>query len=620
MKYLLLGLLLLTTCPSFGQLGFCEGSKGDPIFHEAFSKSGPLPQGTTSYTYVSQKDPLDGEYRITDQIGQEISGWFSSLPETTISSGKALVVNADYTAGQFYRTEISGLCENTTYEFSAFLINILHRNRTGCENGGIPVNVRFEIWDGTDQEMLAEGNTGDIPSTSQAKWEQYALTFRSEPGQHSVILKMYNNGEGGCGNDLAIDDIIFRSCGDLTTITAENAPKEGMVVCRENAPVSQKLTASPDHSVYQDHAFQWQESSDNEDWQDIPGETLDSYTTPPLTASRYYRVKVAEDPVNLALNLCSSASEPFGIQIIQTPDAPLSNGDIQICSDDPVPFLEVQAGTGEIVNWYSMPAGGQLLSEDSESFRPEEEGIYYAEAVKKGFSCQPGPRTAVQLEIFSSPETQDQAFELCQESSLVLDAGQPGARYHWNTGETSRRIIITDSGNYQVEVTNSNNCSAVKHFEVTPVIHPEIEKISSQENLIRITPAVQGNFEYSLDGVNFYDLNEFRVSGGIYTVFMRDKSGCATITSRYPHLVVPEFITPNNDGYNDVFEVRGLDYFSTSRIRIFDRYGKILKSGRGRDFRWDGTLEGKTLPADDYWFEIRIEDYPAQKGHFSLLR
>ena len=105
---------------------------------------------------------------------------------------------------------------------------------------------------------------------------------------------MFNNAAGGCGNDLAIDDIIFRSCGDLTRVTRENDTASRLDVCEENAPLNITLKATPDYTVYSTHFFQWQESSDEQNWSDIAGETGDTYTTNAITHGTYYRVKVAE--------------------------------------------------------------------------------------------------------------------------------------------------------------------------------------------------------------------------------------------------------------------------------------------------------------------------------------
>ncbi len=612
---------MLSSQHIFAQLGFCEGSKGDPIFHEDFgsgNSSGPsLPPGTTNYTYVTG-DPQDGQYTISNEIGKDISGWHSSLPQTTLSNGKALIINADYTAGQFYRTKIAGLCENTTYEFSAFLINILSGGNS-CQNGGIPINVKFQIWDENDTDLLAEGNTGNIAASNNAMWEQYALTFQSEPGQESVILKMFNNGEGGCGNDLAIDDIIFRSCGDLTKITSEDG-EDGVVVCEPDTPVSLKLMAIPDFSVYKKHFFQWQESDNNEDWNDIQGEIYESYTTPQLTSSKYYRVKVAEDEINLSNNLCSSASEAYYINIVEIPEAPESNGDMVICSNDNIPVLSVRVQDDETVNWYDSPTGGNEIAYSS-SFTPQGEGVFYAEAVKSDYDCEGSIRTSVSLTINESPPAEDEKLQLCANGELQLHAGVANMAYKWNTGETSEKITVDRAGNFSVIITSNENCKSVKNFEVSAVDVAGIKDINSDVTTVTITPTNEGEFEYSLDGQIYQRSNTFEdVSGGIYFAYIRDLQGCNTVSEEFPHIVVPKFITPNSDGYNDVFEMKGIEYFASSEIKIFDRYGKLLQAGKGQNFSWDGSLNGRDLPASDYWYEIIIENYERIKGHFSLKR
>ncbi|HKL36681.1 MAG TPA: T9SS type B sorting domain-containing protein [Salegentibacter sp.] len=617
MKVYLLFALLFLSASGYGQLGFCEGSKGDPIFHEDFEAASELPPGTTNYIYVNQ-DPQDGEYTVSNQIGNFITSWHSSLPPNTVSNRNALIVNASFTSGLFYQTEITGLCENTTYEFSAFLMNIYDRSSMVCDNGGIPINVRFEIWDETDSNLLKEGNTGNIPSQNSPEWEQYALTFQTEVGQEAVILKMYNNGIGGCGNDLAIDDIIFRSCGDLTTVTSENANNR-LDVCAEDAPVSLSLEATPDFSVYNSHAYQWQESFDNENWSNIPGENNEIFNTPSLSNTRYYRVKVAEDPVNLNTNLCSSVSEIFTVNILETPEPPESDGNVSICSDDEIPELQVEVEEDETANWYDE--SNNLIAENTDSYLPETQGIYYIEAINEGFDCQPSSRTAINFTINESPQVEDEVLQLCDGGNLIIEAGIPGLTYEWSTGETNERIEITAPGNYSVIITTAEGCSTTKNFEVKQVDIAAIESVESDLRSIIVTPANEGDFEYSLDGNSYQPSNIFTaVSGGIYTIFMRDLSGCNTVKTEFPHIVIPKFITPNADGYNDTFSINGLEYFPSSEIRIFDRYGKLLKAGAGENFKWNGSLNGRPLPSNDYWYHIIIEEFKTLKGSFTLKR
>ncbi len=610
---------------AFSQLGFCPGSKGDPIFHETFGTGigtgAPLPAGVTTYTYVTG-DPNDGQYTISSRIGQNNGTWHPVFPASTISNGKALVVNAnENTSGMFYETEISGLCEATTYEFSAFLINVYDAASVDvCPGTGIPINVRFEIWDETDSFKLASGSTGDIDGTTSPKWEQYGLIFKSQAGQSNVILRMFNNGVGGCGNDLAIDDIIFRSCGDLTEVSSPNLSETFLEVCEPDAPVTVELTATPDNTVYTSHAFQWQESADEVNWQDIAGETGMNFSSSPISSTRFFRVKVAEDAVNLVTNLCSSVSESFAVFVVETPEAPVSLGDQDACEGDPVPSLEVVVESDESVRWYDSATGGVEVASGS-AFVPPAEGTYYAEAKKTGFNCNPGLRTPVKLRIFSKPQVVDEERQLCPGDEIQLDAGVGNYTYQWNNGATTQKISVDQPQNYSVIITNSNGCSSTKRFEVNAVDVAGIGKITSEGTSVIIEPANAGEFQYSLDGNNFQESNIFQnISGGVYTAYIRDLEGCNTVSEEFPHIVMPQFITPNNDGINDRFELKGIEYFSSSEIRIFNRYGKLLASGKGEGFSWDGTFSGKDLPSDDYWFHLSIEGFEPVKGHFTLKR
>lgn len=623
-RFLFLITFFLITGSSFAQLGFCDGSKGDPIFQEDFGSGtgyGPaLATGITSYNFVTQ-DPQDGEYTVSDIVGRQITSWHSYFPNTTLSGGRALIVNAGFTSGQFYKTNISGLCENTTYEFSAYLMNIYNSTSGACPNGDIPVNVKFQIWDETDTQLLKEGSTAAITASSTPEWEQFALTFKSEAGQNKVILKIFNNGDGGCGNDLAIDDIIFRSCGDLTSIDTNGATNTGLVVCKEDTPVTKTLVATPDNTVYQTHSYRWQQSANGEDWMNILGATQSEYTIVMLSSSNYYRVKVAEDVVNLNNNLCSSFSEAFFAEIIKKPDAPISMGDKFICAGDVIPEIAVNNTENLRINWFSEAIGGVMLRENSFSYQPEEAGVFYAEAIDGDYDCDPSARTPIRVVINDVPVLEDEELQLCPGSTLLLDVKLSGYTYSWTTGESSQSIIVSQPGTYSVEVITDQACFTTKTFTVAPVDNAEISSVESDVNTVIIKPANTGVFEYSLDGLNFQTSNVFLdVSSGVYTAYMRDLSECKVVSLQFPHIVVSKMISPNGDGYNDFFTLKGLEFFPSAEIRIFDRYGKLLKSGNGVNFSWNATLNGINLPASDYWYHIIIEGYATLKGHFSVMR
>ncbi len=615
---------LLFACSEVcAQLSFCTGNSGEAIFSEDFgtgtTNGPPLPAGVTGYTYVTSNTE-DGQYTISNQMGQ-LNSWHRTEDHTPgDTNGKALIVNASFTADQFYARPIAGLCENTSYEFSAWLLNVFNPASGACGNDEIPVNVQFQIWDESDTTLLASGSTGNIFGTTSPQWEQYALTFQTLPAQTSVILKMLNNGDGGCGNDLAIDDIAFRSCGDTTAIE-DTSNASGTIICEEDAPITVELTATPDFSVYSTHAYQWQESTDGVVWTDIAGETNQTYTTPNITVTRFYRVKVAEDAINLSTPLCSTVSETYVVEVIAQPMPPLSSGDVINCSNLPRVPMQVSVPPGTTVNWYDEPAGGNLLLANSTTYLPNETGIFYAEAVSTRGGCESPTRTMISIRFENAPVVEDESMEFCENTSLRLDAGLDDVSYEWSTGAMSRTIDVQDGGTYTVEVTTAEGCASVKTIMVLERAIPIISEVVISENEVVIETSNQGDFEYSVDGIVYQPSNRFRfVRPGIQTVYVRDVFGCGITTQRFINLQVPKFMTPNNDGANDDFEIEGLDFFrSPVEVRIFNRFGKLLKTGYTPNFSWDGTTGGTPLPADDYWYELRVDGI-IRRGHFTLKR
>ncbi|NEV94206.1 T9SS type B sorting domain-containing protein [Psychroflexus sp. YR1-1] len=599
-------------------LGFCQGNSGDPIFEEDFgegTENGPaLPAGTTSYNFINANNPGDGNYTITNSTSS--FGW--DLPQDHTPNdlnGKALVVNASYTPGEFFRTTISGLCENNSYEFSAWLINILPAS--GCEGNGIPVNVRFQIWDETDTTILAEGDTGDINGSSAPAWDQYALTFTSEPGQDSVILKMLNNGAGGCGNDLAIDDIVFRSCGDFTEIVNENGITN-LQICEGETVNDLTLQANPDFSVYDTHSYQWQSSPDGENWTSLAGETDNQLIISELNETRFFRTLVAEDPINVNNTSCNSISTTFEVEKIDFID-PVSLGDVFICEGESQ-SIAVQTDPGIRVNWYDSENAGNLLAEDTFAFTPESNGIFYAEATTVEGNCTNPDRVAIEYAVYETPELRDETLEICEGDQITLSETIENVDYVWSTGETGSSIEVDSAGIYRLDLITADNCVVSKAFVIESISAPQISEISKVDNSLVIETVSEGDFSYSLNGFSYQNQPVFdNLEGGLYTVYVRENSGCGLVTEDFLFIDIPEFFTPNADLRNDTFKIGGDIYYDEFEINIFDRFGKLIAKGNKAPFEWDGTFNGRDLPSDDYWYRIRLNG-KVYTGNISLIR
>ena len=616
--YFYLLLLCIGSTELSAQLGFCGGNSGDPIFTEDFGSGntdGPaLPAGTTTYTFTTGT-PNDGSYTISSTTNY--FGWKNIQDHTPgDTNGKSFIVNASFTAGEFYQRQVEDLCENTSYEFSSWLINL--QDAGGCEGNSIPVNVRFQIWDETDTILLAQGDTNSIFASSGAEWEQYALVFKTEPGQTSVILKMRNNSNGGCGNDLAIDDIVFKSCGDNVTVST-NTNETSLVVCDNQGSVSRTLTATPDFSIFSTHAYQWQQSTDQQVWTDIANETISTLSTPAITTTSYFRVKIAEDPINVNKDLCNVVSDVFEIIVLPIPNTPLSSGDITICEGE-VGILSASTESSYTVNWFDAPTDGNLLLEANNNFETSIAGTYYAAANSPEIECASLSRTAITLTVNLPPSVEDESLEFCEDTTMILTADLNNVSYEWSTGATTKEITVGEPGTYTVLLTDVNGCAATKTIELEQIDIPRIDTIISDGPSIIVSTSNDGDFEFSLDGFNFQTSSIFEaVEGGLYTIYVQDTSDCGVVTQSFFHLVIPKFFTPNGDSVNDVYEPEGLEVFNNVEFSIFNRYGKLLKFGNSNSSSWDGSFQGNQMPEDDYWFVIKA-DTTQFKGHFSLKR
>ncbi|MDX5435661.1 MAG: gliding motility-associated C-terminal domain-containing protein, partial [Pontibacter sp.] len=86
---------------------------------------------------------------------------------------------------------------------------------------------------------------------------------------------------------------------------------------------------------------------------------------------------------------------------------------------------------------------------------------------------------------------------------------------------------------------------------------------------------------------------------------------------------VPTAFTPNQDGLNDVLEVKGR-FIKDFRMTIYNSMGNVVFTSNDRANNWDGTYQGKPQPAGAYAYEIKITTTNGEEkrrtGTITLLR
>lgn len=207
---------------------------------------------------------------------------------------------------------------------------------------------------------------------------------------------------------------------------------------------------------------------------------------------------------------------------------------------------------------------------------------------------------------------------LCFGNEVVLDAGQefPEGNYVW-TWENGQHIgptlIVQAPGSYHLTITSNESCEASFSYELVQPEPPVITQILMGDNYIIVETSGNGNsLEFSLDGVFWQSNPRFDnlVPGTDYTVYVRER-GCEPVSKQVTIPYIPNFISPNGDGINDTWTVRGFHTSFDCSVKIFDRYGKIFVDSKPQTlnaFTWDGKYKGDVVPSSDYWYIITAKD------------
>lgn len=345
------------------------------------------------------------------------------------------------------------------------------------------------------------------------------------------------------------------------------------------------------------------------------------------------------------------------VNVVAPPLAPIINSDFcdvyDVNSIDGVMFLNLKefSVNPDLTYYYyesieDLEADNYII--DTENFintNPFEQRLWYK--VINEANCE--AQGEIILNIHSVPElVMEDDYNFCfSDENPQISAPNGFDKYNWYLEENETQIFITTGqtfiplkdGNYILEGIkfigdneNDTFCTmtstfSVVYFEIAEIIEVII-KDNSSNNQIEIIVEGKGEYEYSVDGVNFQESNRFaNLSAGVLTVYINEMYGCGEVTTEIEIDAAisaeqfPNFFTPNGDGINDYWNYMPSDInndIDISTIYIFNRYGKLLYQISPFDKGWDGTFNGQLQPEDDYWYQALSFERDQVRGHFSL--
>ena len=577
------------------QQQLCDGNLGGNIFADGdfgSSRNNVLaddPGIAPGYIYNGiNSAPNDGSYVITSSTftwNNYFPTWIRLSDNSPDPSGYFMLVNADISPGLFYEEIVDGLCENTLYEFTADVINVVRR---GVPNHIFP-NISFLLDD------ALQVNSGDVPQDEN--WHTYGFTFMTQPGQTSLKLSLRNNAPGGSGNDLALDNISFRACGPSAFVNTE----QRLFLCEsENNPaeIIAEITA-------QNQVLQWQFSLDSLTWEDLPGEN-DFSTIHSIfdVGVYYYRYITAGTEVELLNDKCWVASDVLAIEV-----TPINHTDEEtICS-------------GEVYQF-----GTQMLTIEGD----------YFEAFVSSRGCDSFVNlslTVLPMEnlSFDIQETDPSCFDFMDGAiSFDINGGNRGPYVSTIGDMPSENNALNGlaAGEYSILVTDSQGCvTSTESMLINPpllTVSLPADTIVSLGDMIELsaTPSeiVDSIIWFPNDITTCDNCEEIEfvpTFSGIYAVQVQNANGCIadaeiniTISIDNLQIYIPSVFRPDAFGEDNLFTIGAKPNLITNvaSVQIYDRWGGLIHSlNNSMSFDlWDGRIDNRPAAPGVYPYRLEL--------------
>ena len=249
----------------------------------------------------------------------------------------------------------------------------------------------------------------------------------------------------------------------------------------------------------------------------------------------------------------------------------------------------------------------------------------------------------------------------CQPGTIdMIGNSDIGVLYEWDyecdgvvdftSAGTDAQNLYNNVGTYDVCLTvySAEGCStsvsevdAVEIFanpvadftftpESTTMTNPFITVLDDTPNLT--------GWSWDFDGDGVEDANTAThtfeyTDPGTYTVdlMVTNANGCTDTTSVTftvdpdQQIFVPNAFTPDGDGTNDFFFVKGIGLdVEEFDIYVFNRWGEIIWEGHNPNAFWDGTVDGKVVQQDVYVWKLFTRDLNNRSinltGHVTLVK
>ena len=230
--------------------------------------------------------------------------------------------------------------------------------------------------------------------------------------------------------------------------------------------------------------------------------------------------------------------------------------------------------------------------------------------------------------------------------TATFNVSRSDLKYDWNTGDTGSTLRVDQEGWYSVMVNSECQTAVDSIFvkEATDVIFvdlgPDLRvswgervQLEAETNATEVRQYRWAASSGTLSCTDCPNPEAIPLETTTYTLTLVDEFGCIAtdelVIEVEKGLDVGNVFTPNNDGINDVFFIRGKGQLQVRELQFYDRWGsKVFVSPGGMindpSHGWDGQRKGKPVPEGIYFWQAELllpdGNHQRLRGQVMLLR
>lgn len=396
----------------------------------------------------------------------------------------------------------------------------------------------------------------------------------------------------------------------------------------------------------------WDYSNDGgANWTNIAN-TLDTLQFTNLTAQTDYRV-ILDSPYGFC------ASDTTSIYTVYIDPASIGgtlNSNQNICSNGNNGVLDVTGYTGDIIDWQFSIDGGVNwntlnLTNDSLIYSDVFTTTQYQVTIQSGV-CSSVLSSMAELTVIAGSNAGDIIGEdtVC---NALADSLLSASAYY---GNIQSWIYSLDSGATWIN-TGDNSASfsyaSLLGFTIFGVVvqEPTCLTDTAFHPIIVLPTSVSGGPNVTIiegdsiqlqgsGGVSYYwtpssyiddDISQtpivWPLTDMTYSVEVTDIYGCkdtafvlVTVNPNLLNIEIPNLMTPNGDGYNDMWLIKNIESYDESEVYVFDAYGKVIYQSTPYNNDWDASFNGSIIPDGTYFYIVKLgPDITPIKGALTIV-